>query len=150
MTQKKPDHTLTLMNRREAPYMDFIRSGAKHAEGRVHYPMFDGWKAGETVLFHNRHEGIVCRIDFLHPYPNFEAMLRAEGPDRMLPQLHNPTQPEEATIKQGINIYQAFPNASRVTRLGCIAIGVTYLHDWTFAKRASQRKNQQTTPSKKS
>lgn len=127
--RKKTDHTFTIMNRREAPYMDYIRKGIKRAEGRIYSPAFQRLQEGQTIWFHNRHEGTVCTISYIHTYRSFEEMLTTEGVNAMLPQLGDQGLSEEAMLAKGIAIYERFPNAQRVHSKGCVAIGVRYMHE---------------------
>ncbi len=117
------------MNPRDCPYMDYIKKGLKHAEGRINSHGFQRLKVGDTIYFHNRRVGIICEIIFLHKYKTFRAMLEEEGADKMLPQLLKLGLSKEEKIQEGIKIYEKFPNSYKVNQFGCLAIGVTYLED---------------------
>lgn len=133
--RSKQTHTYTMMNRKDAPYMDWIRTGEKLAEGRINSKGFERLRVGDFVRFHNRREGIVCEITFLHRYNGFKEMLVAEGPLNMLPQLKKMRVKEKDYLDSGVKIYQGFPGSQRVQRMGALAIGVKYLGEMKVGDR---------------
>ena len=122
------DFTFTMMNPRHTPYMDYIRSGKKLAEGRINSGGYSHLVEGKTIYFHNRHEGIICLITFVHRYKSFEALLEAEGIDNMLPQLKHISS-SSSKMDEALRIYHSFPGAERVKTFGALAIGVQFLRD---------------------
>lgn len=114
-------------------YLDYIKSGVKKFEGRVHGPMCSSMRAGDHLkLYDNKaRRGIICEILSKDVYKSFEVMLRAKGVFAMLPQLKREgvQQNEEDLIRQGIKVYQGFPGSERVNTSGVAAIGVKYLKD---------------------
>lgn len=127
---EKPKHAFTVQNRKDAPYLEFIRQGTKKAECRVNAPIFRKIKVGDTIQFHNRHEGILCRVTYLHKYNNFREMVIGEGVKNILPHIYRETVEAEQLIDRAVKIYEAFPGSERVKEFGSIAIGVTYLRDY--------------------
>lgn len=123
------NHVCTIMSPKSCPYMDYIRQGIKHAEGRLNSRVYQKFKAGNTVLFKNKKEGIICKITFIHKYESFRKMLEGEGADKMLPQLLKIKASQKEKIELGIKIYENFPNSHKINQFGCLAIGVTYLKD---------------------
>lgn len=120
----KIDHRISILNPKEAPYIDYIRKGLKHAEGRINAPKYQQLKVGDIIHFHSKNDAITVKVTFLHPYPSFEAMLLHEGIEKMLPQLKALEIPQDEKLVKGIKIYEAFPKSERVHQMGCVAIGV--------------------------
>ena len=130
----QPKHSLTIQNRKEAPYLDFIRNGTKKAEGRVNLHFFSKYSVGDTLQLHNRFEGILCEISFLHRYKNFEEMVTREGVENLVPHVVDSQLSNEELIRKAVAVYKSFPGADRVSRFGALAIGVTYLHEYFKGK----------------
>ena len=126
---KIADHTKSIISTAAAPYLRYIREGKKHAEGRINAPSYAALKVGDTICFHSPTEGIICEITFLHRYRSFREMLEREGAQRMLPQLAGRNLSPEACMVEGVKIYERFPKAGRVAKMGCLAIGVKYLRE---------------------
>ncbi len=123
-------HKFTMINTSSAPYMDYIRSGAKHAEGRINSTGYKYLRPGNIIYFHNHQEGILCKIKFIRKYSTFERMLQKERVTKMLPQLKNrKNQDNDYLLQEGVRIYERFPRSYRVQKFGCIAIGLQYLKD---------------------
>ncbi len=125
----KADHTITIQSRPDAPYMKYLRTGEKTAECRVNGRMYQNLREGNIILFHNRQEGIFCKIIFLHTYKTFEEMIKAEGATNLLPQLKLQRLSEADLLRRAINTYEGFPGSHNVRQWGSIAIGVKYLCD---------------------
>lgn len=128
----KIDYTFTMMNPKESPYIEYIRKGIKHAEGRINYSGFNKLKVGDILYFHNRKEGIICEIIFLHKYKSFKQMLEIEGAEKMLPQLLKMKLDDKEKIKKGIEIYEKFPNSYKVKQYGSLAIGLKFLKNKNY------------------
>lgn len=123
-------HALTIQSRPEAPYIKYIRDGVKTAECRIYLGQFTRYREGDELRLHNRNEGIICQITFLHRYGSFREMVVKEGVHNLLPQLKNRRELEgEALINAAIRIYEGFPGSDRVRTQGCVAIGVKYLRE---------------------
>lgn len=125
----KPDHTITIQSRPEAPYMTYLRTGEKTAECRVNGRMYQNLREGNIILFHNRQEGIFCKIIFLHKYKTFKEMIETEGATNLLPQLKKLKLSEADLMQRAIKTYEGFPGSHNVVQWGSIAIGVKYLCD---------------------
>jgi len=125
-----PRHSITIQSRRDAPYLDWIRKGVKRAEGRVNSKHFSKLRVGDSIQFHNRREGILCRIDYLHTYKTFEEMVEREGAVQLTPQVRGSGFTERQLIERSVRVYRGFPGSDRVKRLGALAIGVTYLCEY--------------------
>ncbi len=121
-------HNLSIINTTDRPYLSWLASGVKKAEGRVNSPKYRSMQIGDTVSFCDRKTGyyVYGKIKFKHEYMLFEDMLKTEGVSNMLPFL------KDHELAEGIAIYNAFPGASRVHKFGCVAIGIT-----TFKSNAS-------------
>lgn len=131
--EQRTDFTFTISSPAHMPFLKYFREGSKTAECRIDGPGFRNLEVGKTIWFHNRFDGIVCRITFIHRYKGFEEMLNAEGIDNLLPQLKqvHPSRKMEDALK----VYRGFPGSHRVATLGAIAIGVKWIAD----KRPSGR-----------
>ena len=117
----KAKHNLSIISTVDRPYLNWLASGEKTAEGRVNSPKYRSMRIGDTISFRDnktRHY-IYGKIKFKHEYDSFEEMLIAEGVSNMLPFL------KDHELAEGIAVYDAFPGASRVCKFGCVAIGIT-------------------------
>ncbi len=117
----KAKHNLSIISTVDRPYLNWLASGEKTAEGRVNSPKYRSMRIGDTISFRDnktRHY-IYGKIKFKHEYDSFEEMLIAEGVSNMLPFL------KDHELAEGIAVYDAFPEASRVHKFGCVAIGIT-------------------------
>lgn len=126
-SQQRTDFTFTISSPAHMPFLKFFREGSKTAECRIDGPGFRNLAVGKTVWFHNRFDGIVCRITFLHRYKSFEDMLNAEGIDNLLPQLKNVNPSRK--MEEALRVYRGFPGSHRVAMMGAIAIGVKWIAD---------------------
>ncbi|MBO6055615.1 MAG: ASCH domain-containing protein [Alphaproteobacteria bacterium] len=119
----KAKYNLSMINTADRPYLNWLTSGVKKAEGRVNSPRYRSMQVGDTILFCDRKTGyyIFGKVKFKHEYNSFEEMLKAEGVSNMLPFL------EDHELAEGVDVYNAFPRASRVHEFGCVAIGITVL-----------------------
>jgi len=127
---EKPTHVFTVQNRKEAPYLEFIRQGTKKAECRVNTHAFRKIKVGDTIQFHNRHEGILCKVTYLHVYKTFREMVIGEGVKNILPHIYDDQLDAGKLIDRAVKVYENFPMSYRVREFGSIAIGVSYLRDY--------------------
>jgi ASC-1-like (ASCH) protein len=108
-------YTLQLSLRHE--YFDAIKSGIKTVEGRLNAYKFKGLQPGMNISFISvqTDEVIICLVQAINTYSNFEDMLRNEGINNMLPGI--------AIIEKGVAIYQGFPGyKDGVHKNGAIAI----------------------------
>lgn len=135
LTEKLHDHTFTMINRKNNPWMDLIRSGEKTVEGRVNLKAFEKLKVGEKVYFHNRHQGILCKITHLNIYNSFEDMIEVEGVKKLAPHICKSKLNETSWKKNALKLYYSFPGSQRVKNLGALAIGVKYICNY-FKGRA--------------
>ena len=110
-------HKLSMINSKKLPFLQCIANGSKKAECRIASDFVRSFKVGEKLLLDGGREFVVCGITFLHFYKSFEEMLAAEGLKNMVPFAES--------IDRAIRIYESFPGAKRVEKLGCAAIGVT-------------------------
>lgn len=119
----KAMHNLSIICAVDRPYLNWLVSGKKTAEGRVNSSKYRSMQIGDTVSFCDRKTGYyICgKIKFKHEYVSFEGMLKTEGVSNMLPFL------KDHELSEGVAVYNAFPGASRVHELGCVAIGITVL-----------------------
>ena len=117
----KAMHNLSIINTADRPYLNWLVDGKKKAEGRVNSPKYRLMQVGDTISFCDRKTGhyVHGKIKFKHEYTSFEEMLISEGVSNMLPFLMN------HELSEGVAVYNAFPGASRVHKLGCVAIGLT-------------------------
>lgn len=109
-------HKLSIINNRQLPFLQYISCGIKKSEGRIATEKVKNFKVGDMLLLEGTNEHVICKITFLHFYKNFKEMLINEGLKTMLPFVN--------TVDEGVEIYSAFPGASRVKQFGCCAIGV--------------------------
>ena len=125
----RPDHQITIQSRPEAPYMTYLRTGEKTAECRINIPTYQKIREGDIILFHNRQDGIFCKVTFLHTYHTFKDMIQTEGVTNLLPQLKRLKKPDAELMPQAIRTYEGFPGSQNISRYGSVAIGVKYLCD---------------------
>ncbi len=125
----RSDHSITIQSRPEAPYMTYLRTGEKTAECRINIPMYQKIREGDIILFHNRQDGIFCKVTFLHTYRTFKDMIQAEGVTNLLPQLKRLNKSDAELMPQAIRTYEGFPGSQNISRYGSVAIGVKYLCD---------------------
>lgn len=112
-------HEISILQPPGQPYLRWLATGQKTAEGRVNKPVYRAMHPGDGLHLIDRQHGESLQgvITFLHAYPSFEAMLRAEGVRNMLPFL------DDDALAPAIAIYEAFPGAAAVATYGCVAIG---------------------------
>lgn len=123
-TQNKVHH-MSIINTVERPYLKWLASGEKTAEGRINTPDRRKMQVGEYIfLFNNIKEdqNILGIISFKHEYKTFREMLITEGVSNMLPFL------KSEDLEQAIKVYEGFPGAERVKKLGCVAIGLKIIN----------------------
>lgn len=114
------DHTFSIIDTPERPYLHWLQTGIKTTEGRVNSPKYQNTSVGDSIIFidQNQSQYIYGTIIFKHEYHSFQAMLDAEGVSNMLPFL-NPSD-----LQQGIAVYNHFPGSERVHIFGCVALGI--------------------------
>jgi 8-oxo-dGTP diphosphatase len=101
------------------PYLSLIETGEKKVEGRVSREAYRTLAKGEVICLHNRRKKVFCEVTNVATYHSFREMLENEGISAMLPHL------SEADIEEGLKIYESFPGASDVKKLGAIAIALS-------------------------
>lgn len=113
-------HTISILQAVDRPYLAWLRSGVKTAEGRVNTPRYRAMRPGDllTLVDKVHDESLTGTIAFLHSYEAFDEMLRQEGVCSLLPFLG------EGDVEAGAAVYESFPGASRVRQFGCVAIGL--------------------------
>lgn len=112
-------HNLKMISNEKLPFLQFIENGKKKAEGRIATDFIKSFKIGELLKLESPTEHVICEITYLNFYKSFEKMLTTEGLKNMLPFVN--------TLEEGIKVYQSFPGADRVEKLGCCAIGVKHI-----------------------
>lgn len=123
-TQNKV-HRMSIINTIERPYLKWLTSGEKTAEGRINTPDRRKMQVGEYIfLFNNiiENQNILGIISFKHEYRTFKEMLITEGVSNMLPFL------KSEDLEQAIKIYESFPGAERIQEFGCVAIGIKIIN----------------------
>ena len=113
-------YRMSIINTPTRPYLEWLISGIKTAEGRVNTPARRKMQVGDGVfLFDNkRNQSIYGQISFKHEYKTFREMLFVEGVKNMLPFLNS------GDLERGIKVYEKFPGSERVRKYGCVAIGI--------------------------
>ncbi|MFE2128653.1 ASCH domain-containing protein [Streptomyces amritsarensis] len=76
-------HHLNLYRR----YFELVASGTKTIEVRVKYPHLENLAAGDRIEFRIKDTEERCEVEVLRvtEYPNFEALLDGEGPEKVNP-----------------------------------------------------------------
>jgi ASC-1-like (ASCH) protein len=117
----KAKHNLPMINTATRPYLSWLESGKKTAEGRVNGPAYQKMRVGDSISFCDKKSGqyIYGVIKFKHEYTSFQEMLSSEGVSNMLPFL------KDSELTEGVRTYNRFPGASRVNKFGCVAIGIS-------------------------
>ena len=113
---KKPVHNFSI----KQPYLTYIKKGIKTVEGRILSEKFSQLVVGDIVRFYNLSDEVICEVIFLHKYKNFYEMLKNEKIRNLLPYVSN--------IEDGVKVYMKFPGASRVKKMGCVAIGLEIIN----------------------
>ncbi len=111
--------SLRIISNKKLPFLQYIQSGKKKAEGRIAINFVKSFKTGDLLKLENSSEYAVCEITYLNFYSDFEEMLTSEGLKNMLPFADS--------LEEGIKIYKSFPGAKRVNELGCCAIGIKHI-----------------------
>jgi len=108
-------HDLNLYRR----YFDLVAAGRKTIEVRVKYPHLADMAAGDTIRFRIKGTEETCDVRVLRvaAYPDFEALLDGEGPERV-----NPASSRE---QQLANIRGIYPPEKEA--LGALAIEIELL-----------------------
>ena len=117
-------HKLSIIDNVALPFLKYIASGEKTAEGRVASEFVKNLKIGEKLLLFSKTKFVVCNIKYLHFYDSFENMLALEGLQNMVPFVE--------TTQKALDIYYSFPGARRVKKLGCCAIGLDFVEDGMY------------------
>ncbi len=114
-------HKLSIINTASRPYLRWLNDGVKTAEGRVNGFVCQRMQVGESILLFDKktEQYIFGLISRKSAYKNFEQMLLSEGMKNMLPFLS-----DEASILDGVRVYESFPQAYRVKKFGCVAIAI--------------------------
>ena len=113
-------HRISIINTPDRPYLEWLSSGIKTAEGRVNTPARRKMIEGDYIFLFDekRDQNIYGQISFKHEYKTFREMLLTEGVKNMLPFL------DSEDLEQGIKTYESFPGSERVKKFGCVAIGI--------------------------
>lgn len=117
-------YKLSIIDNGKLPFLKYIASGEKTAEGRVASEFIRNLKIGEKLLLFSKAKFVICNIKYLHFYDSFEDMLYTEGLENMVPFV--------ATTEQALKIYRSFPGSQRVKTLGCCAIGLDFLEEGVY------------------
>lgn len=113
-------HRMSIINTVECPYLKWLTSGEKTAEGRINTFARRKMKVGEHIFLFNEKEdqNILGIISFKHEYKTFKEMVITEGVNNLLPFL------KSEDVEQAVKVYESFPGAKRVKEFGCVAIGI--------------------------
>lgn len=95
-------------------YFELVRIGRKSVEVRVAYPRFQNLATGDFIRFICEDDDCLTRVVRVARYGAFEAMLDAEGPANV-----NPDVPRDEQLVQIRRIYGREKEA-----LGVLAIGI--------------------------
>lgn len=95
-------------------YFDLVAGGEKTVEVRVRYPHLRTLAAGDHIRFVCERDDCLTRVKRVALYPSFEAMLDAEGPEKV-----NPTSPRDQQLADIRRIYGPEKEA-----LGVLAIEI--------------------------
>lgn len=120
-------YKLSIIDNDNLPFLKYIASGEKKAEGRVASEFIRNLKIGEKLLLFSKAKFVICNIKYLHFYDSFENMLALEGLQNMVPFVE--------TTQKALDIYYSFPGAHRVKKLGCCAIGLDFFEEGVYNKR---------------
>lgn len=120
----KEMHKLSIIDNNKLPFLKYIASREKKAEGRIASKFVRNLKVGEKLLLFSKVKFVVCNIKYLHFYKSFKEMLDVEGLENMVPFVE--------TTQQALDIYNNFPGAARVKKLGCCAIGLDFIEDGVY------------------
>lgn len=123
----KQMYKLSIIDNDKLPFLKYIASGEKNAEGRIASKFVRNLRIGEKLLLFSKTKFVVCDIKYLHLYDSFENMLAVEGLKNMVPFVE--------TTQQALDIYYRSPGAHRVKKLGCCAIGLDFLEEGVYNKR---------------
>ena len=101
-------------------YLDAIARGDKTIEGRLDGARFAGLSAGDRIVFEAVDampaSRLVCLLRAIRRYPDFDAMLRAEGLSSALPGV--------CSLSEGVSVYRSFPGYDRDRQRGVVALEV--------------------------
>jgi ASC-1-like (ASCH) protein len=96
---------------------DLVASGVKTIEARVRYPNLRNLAEGDHIRFVCGGDDCLTRVKRVALYPSFEAMIDAEGPEKV-----NPTSPRDQQLANIRRIYGPEKEA-----LGVLAIEIERL-----------------------
>ena len=65
-------YKLSIIDNDNLPFLKYIASGEKKAEGRVASEFVKNLKIGEKLLLFSKTKFVVCNIKYLHFYDSFE------------------------------------------------------------------------------
>jgi len=101
-------------------YIALIKQGKKTVEARVAIPMFQNWQEGDKIRFFSRrnsHIKVSAKIVGKAHYKTFRQMLKAEGVEKVIPEISN--------IYEGERIYLKIPKyAEREKQYGVLAFRI--------------------------
>ena len=102
------------------PWFTLIREGLKVVEGRLNKGHFSKLKKGDIVHWKasgKNHTQCTTKIVKVVHYPSFEAMLRTETLEHVLPGVPD--------VESGVKVYRKFFTEDKERELGVLAIRVS-------------------------
>ena len=102
------------------PWFTLIREGLKVVEGRLNKGRFSKLKKGDIVHWEasgKKHTQCTTKIVKVVHYPSFEAMLRTETLEHVLPGVPD--------VESGVKVYRKFYTEDKERELGVLAIRVS-------------------------
>jgi ASC-1-like (ASCH) protein len=128
---QRTTHELSIMGEY---FLHHIMLGNKKYEGRIYSEKCRSMKVGDLLKLYEKEAGwgIVCTITSLDTFSSFKDMLETLGVLAFVPHLEplSHTISRDAFLEKAILAYKSFPGAERVDSLGCVAIGVSFLHKY--------------------
>ncbi len=112
--QREPKtHSIPLKN----PYLSQISRGLKTIEGRINSGMMRNLKVGDQIRFFNQTGEANCVITAIRSYSSFGDMLKVEGVQKCLPNVHS--------LQEGVAIYDRIPRyPEKARQFGVLAIEI--------------------------
>ena len=98
------DSYLPILNPKDCPTFDLIKSGIKSVEGRKNSEKYQKYKKGDDIIFQYGRKTVKARITYIHRYRTIEDYLRRETLKRALPCVKK--------ISDGVLIYNKWTTPS--------------------------------------
>ena len=117
------------------PWFTLIREGLKTVEGRLCKGRFAKFKKGDTVQWFNANnpqKKCVSKITNIVHYPTFEAMLKKETVEQVLPGVPD--------VESGVKVYRRFYTKEKESEYGILAIHLDVIHDVLNKRKRTRRK----------